>query len=122
MTTITIRLPMPAKELSPNSRAHWAPKAREKSIRRESAAMLIRTQLPRRFTPWEAATVKLVVTPPCGRKRDKDNLLASEKATFDGAEDAGLIENDAGFTYLPIDILPADKKNAGVEITFTKTK
>lgn len=39
------------------------------------------------------------------RRRDRDNLLASLKAAFDGIADAGLVENDAGLTHLPVHIV-----------------
>ena len=71
---------------------------------------------------WKAANVQIEVTPPDRRRRDKDNLLASLKAAFDGAQDAGLIADDSGLTYLPITIQEPDKHNAGVKLTFTKTK
>lgn len=121
MKSVTIHLPMPAKELSPNWRGHWAPKAKQKRIQRETAAMLVREQMPRRHRPWTEAEVKIVVTPPCSRRRDRDNLLSAMKGAIDGTEDAGLIADDTGYTYLPLEIRPADKANAGVEMTITKT-
>ena len=35
------------------------------------------------------------------RRRDGDNLIAWLKATFDGLEDAGIVENDGNFIHLP---------------------
>ena len=38
------------------------------------------------------------------RRRDKDNLLASLKAAFDGLTDAGVWTDDSEATYLPVRI------------------
>jgi hypothetical protein len=82
--------------------------------------LAVKAALGRRRAPkWPAATVLVEVTPPDLRKRDKDNLLASLKAAFDGAEDAGVVVNDNVFTYLPVAILPPDKERPGVRITFS---
>lgn len=70
---------------------------------------------------WKTANVQITVTPPDRRRRDKDNLLASLKAAFDGAQDAGLIADDSGLTYLPIVITEPDKANARVTLTFIRT-
>lgn len=121
ITSITITLPMPHGDLSPNSRGHWSRKSRQKSIQRRAAQLAVKAALGRRRAPkWPAATVLVEVIPPDLRKRDRDNLLASLKAAFDGAEDAGVVVNDNVFTYLPVAILPPDKERAGVRITFTR--
>jgi crossover junction endodeoxyribonuclease RusA len=124
MNQIAINLDMPHKHLSPNSRCHWAQKATAKSAQRNTAHQLIRSELIKsgdRRPMWKTANVQIVVTPPDRRRRDKDNLLASLKAAFDGAQDAGLIADDSGLTYLPITITEPDKANAGVTLTFIKT-
>jgi crossover junction endodeoxyribonuclease RusA len=123
MKQIAINLDMPHKHLSPNSRCHWAQKAKAKKDQRESSRYLIFMEMywAGCTTPWKTANVQIVVTPPDRRRRDKDNLLASLKAAFDGAQDAGLIADDSGLTYLPITITEPDKANAGVQITFIKT-
>lgn len=130
MTSITINLDMPHKHLSPNSRCHWAQKSKAKKDQRGHARYRILRALNeiapvnarfREWTPWKTANVEITVTPPDRRRRDKDNLLASLKAAFDGAQDAGLIADDSGLTYLPITITEPDKDGAGVQITFIKT-
>lgn len=121
---ITIKLEMPHKHLSPNSRCHWAQKSKAKKAQRKWACRLIMSDFyegsPCR-APWKTANVQIAVTPPDRRRRDKDNLLASLKAAFDGAQDAGLIADDSGLTYLPITIEAPDKANAGVSLTFIRT-
>ena len=124
MTLVTIYLPMPHKHLSPNSRCHWAQKSKAKKEQRRWSCQLIMSEFyegsPCR-APWKTANVQITVVPPDRRRRDKDNLLASLKAAFDGAQDAGLIADDSGLTYLPITITEPDKDGAGVQITFIKT-
>jgi crossover junction endodeoxyribonuclease RusA len=119
---ITITLEMPHKHLSPNSRCHWAQKSKQKRAQRMESSMRIFQQLgTKHFPDWKTANVQITVTPPDRRRRDKDNLLASLKAAFDGAQDAGLIADDSGLTYLPIAITEPDKANAGVTLTFIRT-
>jgi len=130
MKQIAINLEMPHKHLSPNSRCHWAQKAKAKKDQRYHSFYRILRALNeiapfnthlREWVPWKTANVQIVVIPPDRRRRDKDNILASLKAAFDGAQDAGLIADDSGLTYLPITITEPDKANAGVQITFIKT-
>ena len=125
MTSVTITLPMPHKHLSPNSRCHWAQKANAKRNQREAARHFILSGILEAelnpLDPWRTADVSIIVTAPDKRRRDKDNILASLKAAFDGAQDAGLVADDSGLTYLPINIVTGTKATAGVRITFTKT-
>lgn len=119
---ITITLEMPHKHLSPNSRCHWAQKAKQRKIQRMASNLRIRQALGANCSPkWESANVQITVTPPDRRRRDKDNLEGSLKAAFDGAQDAGLIADDSGLTYLPVVIAEPDKANAGVTLTFIRT-
>lgn len=121
---ISITLEMPHQHLSPNSRCHWAQKSKAKREQRQHSRYLILNEVLEAhcFPPlWKTADVKITVTPPDRRRRDKDNLLASLKGVFDGAQDAHLIADDSGLTYLPITIAEPDKANAGVQITFIRT-
>jgi Holliday junction resolvase RusA-like endonuclease len=122
MKQVSITLPMPHAHLSPNSRCHWAQKSKAKKAQRTAAAVALHIETIAQRPLWKAANVQIEVTPPDRRRRDKDNLLASLKAAFDGAQDAGLIADDSGLTYLPITIQAPDKQNAGVKLTFTKTR
>ena len=120
--TITIFMPMPAKALSPNARVHWSKRHKARKAQRNHAKLLVRSELAPNHTPWKSGEVEILVFPPDRRRRDRDNYLASMKGIFDGAEDAGLIENDCGFTYKPIQFDEPRKENPGVEITFTQTR
>lgn len=101
-TAVNIDLPLPPKEVHPNARCHWRPKAAATKSQRQAAAVLARqaTQFACYGFPWKAATVQ--ATFYTGRRRDADGCLSSLKASFDGLADAGVIANDSGLTHLPV--------------------
>ena len=113
--TVTLRLPDLA--LSPNARVHWAQKAAATRAYRTLAhvrgleALGNVDHLPR----WKRATARAIFYVPDRRRRDRDNLLASLKAAFDGFVDAGILEDDAGLTHLPV-VIQVDQDNPRVEI------
>ena len=82
---ITVRLPWPPKELSPNARVHWARKAGVSQKYRQDACVLTLCEKKRHI---EAACLHLTFCPPDRRRRDLDNMLASIKAGIDGIADA----------------------------------
>lgn len=114
---LTIAMPLPPKELSPNARPNrWklASARRSYRIRAKIAAL---AALGRRAAPrWTRATVRIRFFHTVNRRRDKDNLLASLKAAFDGLADAGVVENDSGMTYLPVEVF-IDQDRPRVELT-----
>ena len=122
MNRIEIPLSLPPKELSPNARVHWRVKARfTKSARSISAcAAIIASDMQR--LQWKAARVKCVFTFGDKRKRDKDNLLASMKAYFDGIADAGVVENDSQLTYEPVEITAPNRLQKRVVIHIEQTE
>ena len=82
-------LPWPARDLHPNSRPHWAHKARAvKSARR--AAMLLAVGAGWKGAQLPAGRLHLWIDffPPDKRRRDDDGLLAAMKAARDGIADA----------------------------------
>jgi len=113
---ITITLPLPPRELSPNARVHWAAKAKRTKAMRERANMEARAAQGRRTRRWERATVRATFYHKDRRRRDRDNLLASCKAVFDGLADAGVIVDDAGLTHLPVEC-EVDKASPRLVIT-----
>jgi crossover junction endodeoxyribonuclease RusA len=123
---ITIELPLPARELSPNWRGHWARKSKATKALRTTAAWKAGIAQGGRFgrtdkREWPAATVLLKFYFKDKRRRDRDNLLASMKAAFDGLADAGLVVNDAAFAYMPV-LTDVDKANPRVVVTVTEEK
>ena len=122
---ITITLPLPPKELSPNytvgSRGQRMGKAAKTKNYRATAATLARVAMDdcNLGGDWPAADVELFFYHKDARRRDKDNALASMKAAFDGIADAGLVSDDSALTYLPVVMLKS-KENPRVEVTITR--
>jgi len=117
---VTLDLPLPHKSLSPNARVHWA--AKSKMTRRyRGFAKLAAMQQLLPCHPWKSATVRCVFTFPCKRSRDRDNMLSSMKAVFDGIADAGIVLNDSGFTHLPIEVTEPNKMKPGVMVIITES-
>lgn len=99
---ITVELPWPPKELSPNHRGHWAPIARAKQSYRSAARLLTRSALAKASAYSQFDDVRLAYEfhPPASRAYDRDNLAARMKAATDGIADA-LNVNDRGFHFAP---------------------
>lgn len=86
MTPLTLTLPWPPKELSPNARLHWAALARARKQYRQACAAQAMAQGAGRM---QAASlhVSLVFHPPSRRPFDLDNALARMKSGLDGLAD-----------------------------------
>ena len=80
--SMTVTLSLPPKALSPNSRPHWAAKAKAANTTGE---VLVRPSFFHRVN----------------RRRDRDNALASLKAALDGVAEALGID-DSGFVVTPV--------------------
>jgi crossover junction endodeoxyribonuclease RusA len=111
-----VTLPLPAKNLSPNSRCHWRAKAAAVKAYRSAALIAAYAKGKPRF---ESANVQCKFYFRDSRRRDGDNLLASMKSAFDGLVDAGIFSDDAGLTHLPVE-KNKDTKNPRVEIHITQ--
>lgn len=90
---ITLTLPYPPKELSPNARCHWRVKSAKVRSYRDLCHILARQQTRVKLPAPVTARVTFVVT--VNRKRDEDNLGASIKALWDGLVDAGILAADS---------------------------
>lgn len=99
---ITVELPWPPKELSPNYRGHWAPIARAKKSYRSAARLLTRSALAKAsgYSQFEDVRLSYEFYPPAARAYDRDNLAARMKPGTDGIADA-LNVNDRGFHFSP---------------------
>lgn len=118
---LTITLPLPPKELSPNYTVgsigqRMAKATKTKQYRKHAASL---TAEEASGEPWPAAYVECFFYHKDTRRRDKDNALASLKAAFDGIADAGLVGDDSALTYLPVKMLKS-KENPRVEIEITR--
>lgn len=95
-----VMLPWPPAALSPNSRAHWAAKARAaKAYRRDCGYATVGAR--GRVSLSENIGMTVTFRPPNARPRDMDNLLASIKAGLDGICDA-LAINDRQFGEITV--------------------
>ena len=83
---IEITLPWPAKELSPNSRVHWAKKHQAAAVAHDSARYLTYETCMEQdgWSIAEKCEARYVFSPPDRRKRDIDNCLAMMKNYQDG--------------------------------------
>lgn len=99
--SITITVPLPPRAMHPNARAHWRAKMAPKKLQRETAylAALNATRHLERQPFWKLAEVQM--TWHVARHNDSDNLLGWAKGTIDGIADAGVVDNDRGFVFMP---------------------
>ena len=92
---IEIICPWPDSRLSPNSRAHWAERARASKVYRKMGFYAAKEA--RAIIDWEGDIHAFITFyPPNHRHRDDDNLIASFKSCRDGIADA-LGVNDKRF-------------------------
>ncbi len=127
---LTIILPLPPKELSPNARPHFRAKAKATKQYRDEAhahALVASFKLQSSETelyntlPWRAATVQCRFYFAQNRRRDADNLLASMKSAFDGLRDSGVLVDDDRLTHMPVE-WTKDKNDPRVELEIWETK
>jgi len=90
-----IILPWPPKELSPNSRMHWAKRNTHKVIYRDTCYL---TTLGYKATVEGDGPIPITIDfyPPDRRHRDADNMVSAFKAGQDGLANA-LGVNDRRF-------------------------
>lgn len=91
MNPITIELPIPAKELSPNSRAHW--RVKHKHFQEHKHLALLAAIQHKPDKPYKAAAYRIYFR--LKRKQDYDNFHAMCKAYLDGIQAARIVENDS---------------------------
>ena len=83
--TFTVELGWPAKELSPNARAHFMTVSKAKKIAKNEAYWATKAALPPHYS-HDGSRIPVLVTvyPSVRRDRDGDNFNARLKAAFDG--------------------------------------
>lgn len=90
MNDITLTLPWPPVELSPNRPGHWAKKAKAKKAYR-TACKAICEAYPYQggsLPPDALLSVSMRFHPPSRRRYDWDNLMARMKSGLDGVAQA----------------------------------
>ena len=105
--TVTIRLPIPPKELNPNKptmtvRGRMAKNRATKKYRLAAKIQVLATVQGGWKPRWKTPTIHVEYYFPTNAFRDADNCLATLKAAFDGLTDAGLLDDDRGVTHLPV--------------------
>lgn len=113
-------LPWPdTKNLSPNSRIHWAQKAKAKAKARKDACLIAKSAGWHRVEwPEGRLAVWIDYYAPDRRHRDIDNLLASSKAMLDGVADAMGVDDRH---FVPYPMLQDEIKKLGeVVVKITK--
>ena len=82
-------LPWPPKELSPNSRAHWATQSRVRaSYKRACHICAQNSGIFKVSEPTSKFDVRVIFYPPDRRHRDRDNMAASIKYGLDSIAEA----------------------------------
>jgi len=106
-------LPLPARELSPNGRAHWAAKGAKVKAHRQAgqlAALAARNRAsgfavvcPALRVTWHCGGAKIgrMFAEPGLRPRDTDNATGAFKAYRDGIADALFGGEDSSLIELP---------------------
>jgi crossover junction endodeoxyribonuclease RusA len=113
---ILVFLPMPPKELSPNSRAHWKRKASLVQATRGIAALQARKVAL--SEPWTKAVIDIKAW--TANRHDEDNLIAACKAMLDGVAE-GLGMNDRHFTIGTVRQFTGKQSEGRREIEFQIT-
>lgn len=115
---LEIILPWPSRDLHPNSRCHWAVKAKATRIARAQAyALAVKAGSAGINLPDGRVHCFWDFYPPDRRKRDDDGLLSSVKAARDGLADALGID-DSRFVSHPY-IREETRKGGGVRVRIT---
>lgn len=119
--SLIITLPLPPPELHPNARPHYMAKAaKTKRYRMDAYLVALHARREARHVlPWPSASVRVTRYAKTKRRADRDNVLASLKAAFDGIADAGVVLDDSQLTYLPV-VMAVDATDPRVEIELTE--
>ncbi len=115
----SLTVPLPGKALSPNARAHWGTKARDKQAAKQHAYVAALVVIgPADVPVFERAILDVVWYGRTAKVRamDDDNAWATLKSTRDGLSRAGFVADDNHFRQGTLRI-EVDKKNPRVEIT-----
>jgi Holliday junction resolvase RusA-like endonuclease len=108
VNTVTITVPLPHKCLQPNRQNRSARFARWKAAEKNKAkggAYIAALHASKSSRPmWAQATVRATfyLKDRRGLNADQDNRIASMKGILDGIAEAGIVANDRGLTWLPV--------------------
>jgi hypothetical protein len=121
MTSLTITLPLPPKEVRNNWRGHWARKSGAVKQYRFQAHMKALAAMGNQRAGWEKAKVHITAYFPTARHLDPTNLIDALKPAFDGLEDAEVILNDKNL-WPERPVIVTRDKNPRVELVITEER
>ena len=104
MPSLEITIPLPPRATHPNARPHWRTLAKAKKQQRGDAFLSAKDAIGRSAAPrFVRATILATFYKPGTQAKtmDSDGMVAWLKATADGLQDAQVIVNDSGLTWLP---------------------
>lgn len=112
---VTITVPLPPKQLSPNARVHWAVKNKAKKAYQEQVQVAC---LEQKIPKCKALSAKMQLAFHFKTKarHDPDNCIASVKCAIDQLVKYGLLSDDDKITLLPTTI-HNDKENPRLVVT-----
>jgi Holliday junction resolvase RusA-like endonuclease len=119
MSSLTITIPLPPKEVRNNWRGHWAKKAKAVKAYRFEAMFAAIQAIAGNAPFWKKASVRVTAYFPTARHFDPTNLIDALKPAFDGLQDAGVIENDKNL-WPERPVIVTKDKNPRVELTITE--
>lgn len=120
MTSITITLPLPYKQLAPNARVNWTIKSKLTKAHRKVAHLRTVAALKGNAPEgWMKSKLEVSAYFPTYRFPDPDNFMASLKAYEDGIADSGVIVDDKSL-QLEKPIFAKDARRPRVVLTITK--
>lgn len=119
---LTLRLPWPPKDLSPNGRVHWAKLAKAKRLYRQTcwAEVASLSAELRQLPEGKSFDLLLRFLPPNRRSYDRDNLASRMKSGIDGVCQALGID-DSRFRRVTSET-GAPVKMGLVEMSITESK
>lgn len=97
---MTLILPWPPRELSPNARTHWSKKSKRAKHYRLTCMLLCKQAGIK--APAGKISLGLEFIPPDRRRRDDDNLVAAFKSGRDGLADALKVDDHRFVTSFSI--------------------
>lgn len=81
--SVIIELPFPPSKLSPNARLHWRALDKvKKAYKSDCAWLLFQTPVPE-LSPGERISLRITISPPDNRRRDRDNMQSALKYAMD---------------------------------------
>jgi len=119
MTSLTVTLPPPPKEVRSNWRGHYMTKARAMKKYRHISCLAAKSAMGGRVLGWVKASVHITAHFPTARHMDPSNIIDALKAAFDGLEDAGVIVNDNNL-WPERPVILTKQTNPRVELRITK--